>query len=172
MPRSEQQLLLGEWACLGILAEAPAHGFAVASRLKPDGDIGRVWELSRALTYRSLSQLTAAGLVEEVGTERGIAGGTRTLLRPTAGGSDALQQWLVEPVPHLRDLRSELLLKLVLGERLHRDQSAMLRSQHRIVEVATERLGALAQHTPDDMIARWRWESAKAALAFLDHLTS
>ena len=32
-------MLLGEWACLGILAEAPAHGFAVAARLKPDGDI-------------------------------------------------------------------------------------------------------------------------------------
>ena len=122
-------MLLGEWACLGILAEAPAHGFAVAARLKPDGDIGRVWELSRALTYRALSQLLAAGLVAEVGTERGIAGGTRTVLQPTRDGAKTLRKWLVQPVPHLRDLRSELLLKLVLGERLGIDQSAMLQAQ-------------------------------------------
>jgi DNA-binding PadR family transcriptional regulator len=164
-------MLLGEWACLGILSEGPAHGFAVASRLKPDGDIGRVWELSRALTYRSLSQLTSAGLVEEAGTERGIAGGTRTLLRPTAAGREALHRWLIEPVQHLRDLRSELLLKLVLGQRLGCNQTTMLREQHHIVAIATDRLATLAHSAPDDMIARWRWESAKAALAFLDHLT-
>ena len=54
MPRTTaEQLLLGEWACLGVLYQGPMHGFAIASRLKPDGDIGRVWSLSRPLTYRS-----------------------------------------------------------------------------------------------------------------------
>ena len=163
-------MLLGEWACLGILAEAPAHGFAVAARLKPDGDIGRVWELSRALTYRALSQLLAAGHVAEVGTERGIAGRNRTVLQLTRDGAKALRKWLVQPVPHLRDLRSELLLKLVLGERLGIDQAAMLQAQHEVVASATTRLAELADATPDDVIARWRWENAKAALAFLDYL--
>ena len=55
--RSTEQLLLGEWACLGILYPKPTHGFAIAARLKPHGDVGRVWSLSRALTYRSLDQL-------------------------------------------------------------------------------------------------------------------
>ena len=36
MPRTTaEQLLLGEWACLGILYQGPTHGFAIASRLKP-----------------------------------------------------------------------------------------------------------------------------------------
>ena len=69
----EDQLLPGEWACLGILYPAPAHGFAIATRLKPDGDVGRVWSLSRALTYRSLDQLELRGHIKAVGEEPGIA---------------------------------------------------------------------------------------------------
>src|SRR4029079_1680299 len=75
---TEQQLLLGEWACLGILYAGPSHGFAIAARLKPTGDVGRVWSMSRALTYRSLDQLVARGYVHAVGEEPGIAGGNRT----------------------------------------------------------------------------------------------
>ena len=80
---TEQKLLLGEWACLGILYPAPTHGFAIAARLKPGTDIGRVWSLSRPLTYRSLDQLSSRGFVREVGEEPGIAGGNRTILAAT-----------------------------------------------------------------------------------------
>lgn len=163
-------MLLGEWACLGLLCEAPAHGFAVAARLKPEGDIGRVWELSRALTYRALAQLSSAGLVEDVATERGLAGGNRTVLRPTRRGRTAFMAWLAEPVPHLRDLRSELLLKLVLAEHLQVDMTGMLRRQRDLVSEAVDRLAKQLAALPDDMITRWRWENAKAALAFLEHL--
>ena len=75
---TEQQLLLGEWACLGVLYPTPTHGFAIAARLKPGGDVGRVWSLSRALTYRSLEQLAVRGFIQAVGEEPGIAGGNRT----------------------------------------------------------------------------------------------
>src|SRR6478672_10306747 len=111
---ASEQLLLGEWACLGILYEGPAHGFAIASRLKPEGDVGRVWSLSRPLTYRSLDQLAVRGHIHPIGEEPGIAGGNRTILAATRQGRAALRKWLATPVPHLRDLRSELLLKLIL----------------------------------------------------------
>src|SRR6187549_471251 len=104
---SSQPLLLGEWACLGILYPAPTHGFAIAARLKPTGDVGRVWSLSRPLTYRSLEQLVARGYVHVVGSERGIAGGNRTILAATRIGRAQLRKWLHTPVSHLRDLRSE-----------------------------------------------------------------
>ena len=55
--RPRDQPLLGEWACLGIIYPTPTHGFAVAARLKPAGDVGRVWSLSRPLTYRCLELL-------------------------------------------------------------------------------------------------------------------
>ena len=168
---SEDQLLPGEWACLGILYRAPAHGFAIAARLKPDGDVGRVWSLSRALTYRSLEQLELRGYVRAVGEEPGIAGGNRTILAATRAGRAQVRKWLSTPVPHPRDLRSELLLKLVIAELCSIDVTAMLHLQRqRIVEM---RAALEAQVALDraDVVALWRSESTDAALRFLDRLT-
>ena len=185
----DRELLLGEWACLGILYSGQRHGFAVAASLKPEGEVGRVWSLSRALTYRSLDQLGARGLVRAVGEERGIAGGNRTVLAATRAGRAQLRGWLATPVEHLRDLRSELLLKLVIAEMCGVDITDMLRAQRaRVADLAA----SLAQ--PDrgiesaadpavepavepavdpavepDLVAVWRRESTEAALRFLDH---
>ncbi|MFZ9483421.1 MAG: PadR family transcriptional regulator, partial [Ilumatobacteraceae bacterium] len=95
--QASDELLLGEWACLGLLALGPAHGFALASRLRPEGDVGRVWSLSRALTYRALEQLRVRGLIVAAGEEQGIAGGTRTLFTPTDEGRSELRRWLDAP---------------------------------------------------------------------------
>ena len=84
---SPRPLLLGEWACLGILAEATAHGYTLAQRLAPAGDVGRVWSVSRALTYRAVGHLIERGLVRELREEPGIAGGMRTPLALTAKGA-------------------------------------------------------------------------------------
>ena len=175
--RRERELLLGEWACLGILYGAPVHGFAVAASLKPNGDVGRVWSLSRALTYRSLDQLAARGLVHAVGEERGIAGGTRTILAATRSGRSQLREWLATPVEHLRDLRSELLLKLVIADRWGIDVTPMIQRQRAHVAALA---AALADQTGADdadvslhrvdVVTLWRSETSQAALRFLDRL--
>ena len=168
---ASEQLLLGEWACLGILYEAPAHGFAIASRLKPDGDIGRVWSLSRPLTYRSLEQLAMRQCIEPIGEERGIAGGNRTILAATRTGRAQLRKWLATPVAHPRDLRSDLLLKLVLADVCAIDVSPMLQLQRqRIVEMCAA-LESQVALDPDDVVALWRSEATNAALRFLDRLS-
>jgi DNA-binding PadR family transcriptional regulator len=168
---TEQQLLLGEWACLGILYPAPTHGFAIAARLKPTGDIGRVWSLSRALTYRSLDQLAARGYIRTVGEEPGIAGGNRTILAATRSGRAQLRQWLDTPVSHLRDMRSELLLKLIIAELCDISIADMLDRQHDYIE---EMADAIADQVdvdaPVDVVDLWRQESSQAALRFLDRL--
>jgi DNA-binding PadR family transcriptional regulator len=162
-------LLLGEWACLGVVAATPTHGFAVAARLRPDGDIGRIWSLSRALTYRSLDQLAQRDYVRRLGVEPGIAGGMRTILTATPAGRRALRAWLNRPVEHLRDLRTELLLKLTLAELAQIDTTAMLAAQHdRVAAMATT---LTAQCSNDrDLVALWRAESSCAALRFLERL--
>lgn len=165
--------LLGEWACLGILHAAPAHGFAVAAQLTPSGEVGRVWSLSRPLTYRALDLLGQRGWIEPVGEEPGIAGGNRTILRPTRAGRAALRAWLRTPVPHLRDLRSELLLKLVVAQRCGIDVRDLLVAQRALVErlAAALPLPAAGGAThPVDVVALWRHETALAALRALDHL--
>jgi PadR family transcriptional regulator AphA len=166
----DEQLLLGEWACLGILYAGPSHGFAIAARLKPEGDIGRVWSLSRGLTYRSLEQLAGRAYVEPVGEEPGIAGGNRTILAATRTGRAQLRTWLTTPVDHLRDLRSDLLLKLVLAEECGVDVGDMLdRQRARIIEMAAA-LHEQVDEQPGDVVALWRSESSEAAVRFLERL--
>ncbi len=161
-------LLLGEWACLAILTQAPAHGYDVALRLAPAGDIGRVWSLSRSLTYRALDQLAQRGLVTPIAEERGKAGGTKTILAATKEGKAMVKRWLREPVRHLRDVRGELLLKLVLSD----DPGPLLEAQRAsfapvvdaLAETETSRQG------PADPVAVWRYESSRAVLRFLERM--
>lgn len=170
---TEQQLLLGEWACLGILYPAPTHGFAIAARLKPDGDVGRVWSLSRSLTYRSLDQLTIRGFIQAIGEEPGIAGGNRTILAATRAGRAQLRAWLKIPVEHLRDLRSELLLKLIIADLCAVDISPMLERQHAHIEQMAGALARQAEHDAHtDLVSLWRSESSQAALRFLERLAT
>lgn len=162
---------MGEWACLGVLYPAPTHGFAIAARLKPGGDIGRVWSLSRPLTYRSLDQLASRGYVRAVGEEPGIAGGNRTILAATRSGRARLRKWLNTPVGHLRDLRSELLLKLIIADLCDIDITRMLDEQHvHIEQLATALDGQIDDDASVDVVALWRRELSQAALRFLDQL--
>ncbi len=168
--RRRRELLLGEWACLGILYEGRTHGFAIASTLRPGGEVGRVWSLSRALTYRSLDQLAGRGLVRAVGEEPGLAGGNRTVLAATRAGRAELHRWLVAPVEHLRDLRSELLLKLVIAERCGIDVTSMLSEQRQIVAGLADAITVETHSDGRDVVALWRKETSEAALRFLDQL--
>jgi DNA-binding PadR family transcriptional regulator len=170
--RTTEQLLLGEWACLGILYPAPTHGFAIAARLKPSGDVGRVWSLSRALTYRSLDQLARRDYLRPIGEEPGIAGGNRTILAATRTGRARLRKWLATPVVHLRDLRSELLLKLIIADICDIDIESMLVEQHAHIERLAEAITTHLESEPDDVVAMWRRESSSAALRFLERLPS
>jgi len=163
---------LGECASLGILYAGPTHGFAIAARLKPTGDVGRVWSLSRPLTYRALEQLAARGFVHAIGEEPGIAGGNRTILAATRSGRAHLRKWLNTPVQHLRDLRSELLLKLVIADICGIDITAMLQRQRDHIEQLADVLREQTKNDSGhpDVVALWRSESSQAALRFLDAL--
>jgi len=158
--------LLGEWACLGILYDRPVHGWAVAEQLRPDGPIGRIWHLSRPLTYRALDQLRARGWVHPVGEEPGAGGPPRVILAATRTGRARLRAWLRTPVPHLRDLRSELLVKLVFAEQHRIDIAVMLDRQRTIIDEHARLLVDPADER--DVVALWRSEMTRAAQRFLE----
>ncbi len=166
------ELLLGEWACLGLLVQSPAHGYDIAGRLAPTGDVGRVWSLSRPLTYRALEQLAIRDLIVAIGEERGRAGGNRTILAPTRQGEAHVRDWLVQPVPHLRDVRSDLLLKLVLCDLAGVDSKPLLAAQRALFEPVVEALATAGgpRRRMTDAVAVWRYESSRATLRFLDRL--
>ena len=171
--RTDQELLLGEWACLGLLCAEPSHGFAIAAQLRPDAEIGRIWSVSRPLTYRSLDQLGDRGLIHPIGSEPGHAGPNRTILAPTRSGRARLRRWLGTPVEHLRDLRSELLLKIALADRCDIALGDMLRLQRTRLDTQAEALAAAAFDDGGavaDTVALWRYEASRAGLRFLDQL--
>jgi DNA-binding PadR family transcriptional regulator len=172
MPRTRTDaLLLGEWACLGVLAQRPAHGYDVAQRLSPRGDVGRVWSLSRSLTYRALDQLQRRGLISEAGVERGKAGGNRTIFKLTRGGRTAVRRWLAAPVPHVRDVRAELLLKVVLCDIAGVPPEPLLEAQRDVFVPIVASLAVAADgDRPLDAVAMWRYESSQAVLRFLDRM--
>ena len=111
------RLSLTEWAVLAVLAERPAHPFAVARLLGEDGELGRVLTVRRPLVYRAAERLAAAGLCRPDHTEPGEGGPERTVYRATPAGRRALAKWLAEPVTRVRDLRLEFLLKVRLTRR-------------------------------------------------------
>ncbi len=162
------ELTLTEWVVLGLVAEGPTHGWAMVSMLKPGGAIGEVWTSSRAVVYRAIRLLQERGFVRESGATEGH-GPDRTLLVVTPDGAAALATWLDEPVPHVRDLRSAFLVKLLLRERRGLDSHSLVRAQsERIRPIA----GALRRELrgaagSERAIALWRSTAAQAAMRFL-----
>ncbi len=168
MRTTRTELTLTEWVVLGLVAEEPIHGWAIVRMLKPGGAIGEVWTSSRPVVYRAIRLLRERGLVWESGATEGH-GPERTLLAITPDGAAALATWLDEPVPHVRDLRSAFLVKVLLRERRGLDTSALIRAQ-------TERIGPIARALRRDVgaatgseraIALWRSTAAQAAMRFL-----
>jgi PadR family transcriptional regulator AphA len=159
-------LSLGEHTVLALIAERPRHGWVIVRELAPDGELGRVWTLSRPLTYRAMDSLAARRLVRASGTEAG-RGPRRTILAATAAGRRELAAWLGAPVRHLRDVRTELLLKLVLSRRAGRDARPLLRDQEREFRAIFAALDAAAEGPTADLVDLWRYESAEAVRRFL-----
>lgn len=162
---ADAPLRIGDYACLAAVAEGAEHGWAVGSLLARTGDVGRVWSLSRPLTYRSIDLLVDRRLLSRRGTAQG-RGGERALLQITAAGRRTLADWLDTPVEHLRDVRTELLLKLVLRERAGVSNGPLLEAQRAQFADVIDRL--TGDRGDLDVVGRWRMESARAVARFLD----
>lgn len=88
------------------------------------------------------------------------------VLTPT--GRASLRRWLTEPVSHPRDVRSELLLKLVVSDLMGVGRDGLVTAQlERFETHRAARLGEL-RDDPDDPVRLWRVEFAQAAIAFLN----
>jgi PadR family transcriptional regulator AphA len=163
-------LSLPEWIVLTLVDEAPAHGFAIAALTGDEGEIGRVWQVPRPIVYRAADRLAAADLLAVTGTQAGRRGPQRSILSTTDTGAAAVTEWLAEPVGHVRDLRSEFLVKLALLTRRGRPLTDLVAAQRAVLaplEPALARRRTAATGF-DAVLAAWRHENARAALSFLD----
>ena len=163
------ELSLTEHAVLGVLAEGPTHGFAIARRLSSEGDLGKVFTVRRPLVYRALTRLVEANLAETLHVEPGDAGPNRTVHRITRQGRGRLRRWLDQPVDHVRDLRLELMLKLALLARAGRPAGDLVKRQREVLRPTLAALEAAASEEPVEM---WRRHIARAADAYLAELAN
>jgi DNA-binding PadR family transcriptional regulator len=164
----DPSLSLPEWLVLTVLSQQQLHGFAVVQLTAPGGELGRVWQVPKAVIYRVIGRLLEAGLVTPEGTEAGL-GPQRTVYAATPRGREAACDWLRTPVAHVRDIRSELLLKLALLDRVGDDPSDLLARQRGVLEPIARGIKARrAGGGFDATLLTWRQTSAKAALDFVD----
>jgi PadR family transcriptional regulator AphA len=164
---------LPEWTVLAVIAERAVHGFAVAALTAPGGDLGRVWQIQRPLVYRALGRLETAELIVPEAVETG-PGPQRTRYSATDAGRAAVEEWLRTPVAHVREMRSELLLKLALLDRRGIDPAQLLTRQRAALVPIAEAITAerAACHGFDSVLLAWRQAGTTAAMAFLDDVLS
>lgn len=172
MPAPREDLSLGEWAVLAVLGEESTHGFAIARATAPGGEIGAIWTIRRPLVYRALDLLLERGLIEAIGDEPSPRGPRRRVMRATEAGRDEVRRWVGEPVAHVRDARSALLLKLLFLDRAGRDPGPLLAAQAQHFGAALRALDEQRADAVgfDRVLFSWRVESASAAVRFVEAL--
>jgi PadR family transcriptional regulator AphA len=167
---SDRDLAPGEWAVLALLCERPAHGWALARQLAAGGELGSIWSLTRPLVYRSLEILEERGLVVPAGHEPGARGPNRTIFRATPTGHAAVSEWVYDPVEHVREGRSLLLLKLVFAQRACLDPRPLLTAQREALAGSIESLERRVRQSVgvETILLRFRLESTRGVERFVD----
>ena len=162
---------LAEWTVLALVDQHPAHGFAIAALTSRDGEIGKVWHLPRPVVYRALGRLEDAGMVT-AGDEESGPGPKRIPYSATTDGHERVNRWLAQPVRHVRDLRSELLVKLALHDRRGTSSAELVQEQReRLLPMASSLAAERAASKGfDAVLLTWRESATTAALEFLDRI--
>lgn len=163
---------LPEWTVLAAVREQPRHGFAIAALTATDRELGRVWQIPRPVIYRALGRLEEAQQVAPTAVESG-PGPQRTVYDVTAAGRIAVDEWLGQPVEHVRDLRSQLLMKLALLDRRELPATQLIEAQRAVLTRIEARLAAERERLSgfEAVLLTWRHTNATAALRFLDEIS-
>jgi PadR family transcriptional regulator AphA len=161
-------LSLTDWTVLALVGEGPTHGFDLAKRLAPGSELGQIWTVRRPQIYRALKYLASASMVAERRREPGSAGPPRTIYGCTQKGRRALRMWLSTPVEHVREVRSELLMKLSLARASDPEVLTLLVDHQRAALAPV--LTVLGTEGSADVVACWRRHSAQAVMGFLEEM--
>jgi len=169
---ASKPLSTSDWAVLAFLAEGEAHGFRLASVFGPEGELGQIWKIQRPQVYRALEYLVAEDLIRSTRQEEGDAGPPRTVYEVTHEGQAAVKEWLRTPVAHLREGRSDLLLKLAFLTRSGANSRPLLKAQKKVFAQVLKSLEARLETAEgvDRIVLLWRVENARSALNFIEQL--
>ncbi len=153
-------------ACLVLISNDIGHGYQLAKQFEPNTNFGEVLTITRPVVYRAVKSLEALQLIRSVNS-LGSRGQLKFKLRCTESGKRQAKQWLTEPVIHMRDLRNEFLIKILLSQEFNLSTKRLIQNQRQTLTTITTTLLADLASTP---VAIWRREQARAAMRFLDEL--
>jgi PadR family transcriptional regulator AphA len=163
---AKQDAQLARNVVLALVVHTPRHGWAIHEELAPKGDIGHAWTLSRQLVYRAIDTLVEDGLVKRA-TPKDGGGGDKVIISATALGKRVTTKWLDTPVTHLRDVRTELVLKVMLREKFELELLPFIDSQRKVFDPL---IAAINADKSDSPVNVWRKESANAVARYLTQL--
>jgi DNA-binding PadR family transcriptional regulator len=172
--RGERRLSLTEGLVLCLVSEGPTYGLILAGLLAPDGSLGQIWSVPKGVVYYTLQQLELLGLIRMTAEQRAGSGRARSFCEITPAGRAAAEAWLRVPVDHVRDVRSELLVKLALHDRTGSDSRPLVRAQlARLAPAAIALEDRLRTATGfERTMVLWRHEAMTVTLQFLTALAA
>jgi len=118
------------------------------------------------LVYRAIDTLVADGLVKRA-TPKDGGGADKVIISPTAAGKRHAEMWLNTPVLHLRDVRTELVVKVMLREQFQLPLQPFVTKQRHVFEPLIDAINKSSSQSPVEM---WRRESASAVKRYLTRL--
>jgi PadR family transcriptional regulator AphA len=163
---SEHQLDLIEGACLVLISNGISHGYQLAKQFESGAALGEVLTLTRPVIYRAIKSLETQKLIRSADS-LGSRGQLKFKLKCTSDGEKLAKQWLSEPVSHIRDLRDEFLIKILLLQTFNLNTKRLIHTQRQTLKNITKTLLADLASNP---VAIWRREQARTAMRFLDEL--
>lgn len=178
--RDGAQHEVAEYALLGLLRDAPSHGYALAAEFAATGRLGAILHLKMSQMYAYLHKLERQGwLVAHDDTHE--SGRPRRVFSLTDAGKREFDGWLARPVAATRDVRLDFLAKLAFA--LERDPalaSRLVRSQREataawLARLEIQRSAAAGEEQPSrldarELTMRHRILQSRATLAWLDEL--
>ena len=164
----ERDLFLN--ALLGLVCAGPVHGYELASRFGPGGELEAVGRIGRSQVYALLKTLEGQGLVT-VRLEEAGGGPPRRVFEATPAGRRRFLAWVREPVGSVRRLRVEFPLKFYLARQLGpRAAAGLVRRQEEELGRALRDLRARTRSGVGRWVDGLRIRLLEAGLAWLSDL--
>ncbi|MFA7249733.1 MAG: PadR family transcriptional regulator [Dehalococcoidia bacterium] len=165
------ELSPAQYAILGLLYDQPTHGYGLQRAFAAGGELADVAQIGQPALYAALKELVARALIAGQ-EEREGARPLRTTYALTPRGEASLLDWLRQPVPRLRQVRLDFLLKVYFARRRGvRVVRALVDAQIRVCHDYLARLEErAAQLSPDDfayLVVESRTTAARSTLDWL-----
>lgn len=112
-------------ALLGFFIEKPNYGYDVYKYLSTETTFFKIWHLKRSQFYSFLERLfNEQYLSHEI--EEGQQYPDRRIFSLTSIGLQTLEEWMVTPVQHGREMRQDFLVKLFILQTYYPNRIAEL----------------------------------------------